>query len=115
MKFGRDEEAIRNLSPELLRHRCPERRIMLPGVRPTCSCDRPYRKHIAPLLRCTDPRGATSCGSRKPRGEQIAKPAEQRTRLAGPFFPASHGMEQLALDTPSSSRGVQVVAIARDL
>src|SRR2546430_3747690 len=55
--------------------------------RPTCSCDRPYRTHIAPLLRCTDPRGATSCGSRKPRGEQIAKPAERGTRLAGPFFP----------------------------
>src|SRR5712691_12093007 len=87
--------------PELLRHRCPERHTMLPGVRPTCSCDRPYRTHIAPLLRCTDPRGAKSCGSRMPRGEQIAKPAERATRLAGPFFPASHGLEQLALDTPS--------------
>ena len=27
-----------------------------------------------------------SCGSRMPRGEQIAKPAERGTRLAGPFF-----------------------------
>src|SRR6266568_2490590 len=68
---------------------------------PAGSCDRPYRKHIATLLRCTDPRGAMSCGSPMPRGEQIAKPAERGTRLAGPFFPASHGLEQLALDTPS--------------
>src|SRR6266699_2473718 len=28
-----------------------------------------------------------SCGSRMPRGEQIAKPAERGTRLAGAFFP----------------------------
>src|SRR5467141_1339384 len=59
--------------------------------RPTCSCDRPYRKHIATLLRRTDPRGAMSCGSPMPRGEQIAKPAERGTRLAGPFFPRVMG------------------------
>src|SRR5882724_4292541 len=45
-----------------------------------------------------------SCGSRMPRGEQIAKPAERGTRLAGPFFSASHGLEQLALDTQAVAR-----------
>src|SRR2546422_2595504 len=30
-------------------------------------------------LRCHEPRGAMSCGSPMPQGEQIAKPAEGRT------------------------------------
>src|SRR5438132_1901725 len=76
--------------------------------RPTRSCDRPARKHIAPSLRCTDPRGAMSCGSPMPRGEQIAKPAERGTRLAGPFFSASHGLEHLALDSPSGSATIAI-------
>src|SRR2546427_4004791 len=77
------EIRVRNLV-ECLRHAGAARSVM--RGRPTCSCDRPNRKHIATLLRCTDPRGAMSCGSPMPRGEQIAKPAERGTRLAGPFF-----------------------------
>src|SRR2546427_3429004 len=42
----------------------------------TCSCGRSYWKHIATELRCYEPRGAMSCGSPMPRGEQIARPAE---------------------------------------
>src|SRR6267143_1866973 len=82
------EIRVRNLV-ECLRHAGAARSVM--RGRPTCSCDRPYRKHIATLLRCTDPRGAKSCGSPMPRGEQIAKPAERGTRLAGPFFPRVMG------------------------
>src|SRR6185503_10323824 len=37
---------------------------------------------ILNTLRCYEPRGALPCGSPMPRGEQIAKPAERRSRLA---------------------------------
>src|SRR2546422_11309908 len=49
----------------------------------TGPCGRPTWQHIGTLLRCYEPRGATSCGSPMPRGEQIAKPTERETRLVG--------------------------------
>src|SRR5437763_2419452 len=44
------------------------------------SCGPSTAVHIATDLRCYEPRGAMSCGSPMPRGEQIAKPAERETR-----------------------------------
>src|SRR6266699_5971789 len=52
----------------------------------TCSCGRSYWKHIATLLRCYEPRGAMSCGSPMPRGEQIAKPTERDTAWSALFL-----------------------------
>src|SRR5438132_10219235 len=52
-------------------------------------CSRPCRPrsvaHIGTQLRCCEPRGAMSCGSPMPRGEQIARPAEWSTHAAGLF------------------------------
>src|SRR5437763_14063383 len=55
------------------------------------SCGPSTAVHIATDLRCYEPRGAMSCGSPMPRGEQIAKPAEQATRSAGFFFATQPG------------------------
>src|SRR2546422_8532868 len=52
----------------------------------TGPCGRPTWQHIGTLLRCYEPRGATSCGSPMPRGEQIANPTERNTRLVGLFL-----------------------------
>src|SRR3989454_6068265 len=48
-------------------------------------------RHIRTQLRCYEPRGAMSCGSPMPRGEQIAKPAERGTRSAGFLLCANPG------------------------
>src|SRR5947208_6384760 len=61
---------------------------------------RPSSLHIRTQLRSYEPRGAMSCGSPMPRGERIAKPAEQATRLAV-FFRAP---SRTATEVPMSPR-----------
>src|SRR5207247_1841219 len=60
----------------------------------------PSSLHIGTQLRSYEPRGAMSCGSPMPRGERIAKPAEQATRLAV-FFRAP---SRTATEVPMSPR-----------
>src|SRR5437763_1208717 len=65
-------------------------RVKTPAGRKSgrCPTGPPSGLHLGARLRCCDPRGAMSCGSPMPRGEQIAKPAEwghPRGRLF--FFP----------------------------
>ena len=50
------------------------------------SCEPCAGLHIETLLRCYEPRGGIWYGSPMPRGEQIARPAERGTRLAGLFL-----------------------------
>src|SRR5207245_7056596 len=53
-------------------------------------CSRPRRVHIGTQPRCYEPRGVVLSWSPMLRGEQIAKPAEQATRLAGLSFSESN-------------------------
>jgi len=73
--------------PSLRRRRRLVCRLCRP-CRARLPCDAPDRPPCSTQLRSYEPRGAMSCGSPMPRGERIAKPAEQATRSAGLFFEA---------------------------
>src|SRR5213596_1332020 len=51
-------------------------------MRPDAPCGPSSRTYVRTPLRCHEPRGAMSCGSPMPRGEQIAKPTERGIRLS---------------------------------
>src|SRR3989449_4723765 len=61
----------------------PEYRTPCFTIQNSRPCRARSGRHIRTRLRCHEPRGAMSCGSPMPRGEQIAKPAERGARSAG--------------------------------